>query len=249
MAHLESAACTAPRPAAVRDRHWACGPRGRFASRARARVTPRRTSPPPARRPGPVGRPRPHAPQPAGGGPPATLRFDAAQDDTLTLEPGQAATGRGGRGRAGPGRDPLAGPQRARAAGHAGALRRLHPHVGQPRARVHTGRATRRRGWPGRCRCRPPSGEADRARRPDRRRAAPRGLCGRRRHRRGPRARRDRPDREGAAGARAASACGRCAARPGLSNCAEASGSVIYVERVDPDGDGDAHFVLRRPTR
>jgi hypothetical protein len=30
----------------------------------------------------------------------------------------------------------------------------------------------------------------------------------------------------------------------GLSNCAEASGRIIYVERVDPDGDGDAHFVL-----
>jgi len=35
-------------------------------------------------------------------------------------------------------------------------------------------------------------------------------------------------------------ACG-----PGaLPNCAAASGKVIYVERVDPDGDGDAHFVL-----
>ena len=31
------------------------------------------------------------APQPAGGGAETTLRFDAAQDDTLTLEPGQAA--------------------------------------------------------------------------------------------------------------------------------------------------------------
>lgn len=28
-----------------------------------------------------------------------------------------------------------------------------------------------------------------------------------------------------------------------LSNCVVASGRVIYVERVDPDGDGDAHFV------
>jgi hypothetical protein len=27
-------------------------------------------------------------------------------------------------------------------------------------------------------------------------------------------------------------------------NCAAASGKVLYVERVDPDGDGDAHFVL-----
>jgi hypothetical protein len=28
------------------------------------------------------------------------------------------------------------------------------------------------------------------------------------------------------------------------ANCAAARGSVIYVEAVDPDGDGDAHFVL-----
>lgn len=27
-------------------------------------------------------------------------------------------------------------------------------------------------------------------------------------------------------------------------NCERASGRIIYVERVDPDGDGDAHFVL-----
>ena len=31
---------------------------------------------------------------------------------------------------------------------------------------------------------------------------------------------------------------------PGLSNCREATGRILYVERVDPDGDGDAHFVL-----
>jgi hypothetical protein len=30
----------------------------------------------------------------------------------------------------------------------------------------------------------------------------------------------------------------------GLSNCRESSGVIVYVERVDPDGDGDAHFVL-----
>lgn len=28
------------------------------------------------------------------------------------------------------------------------------------------------------------------------------------------------------------------------TNCEVASGTVLYVERVDPDGDGDAHFVL-----
>jgi hypothetical protein len=31
---------------------------------------------------------------------------------------------------------------------------------------------------------------------------------------------------------------------PDLSNCSTASGRIVYVERVDPDGDGDAHFVL-----
>ena len=30
----------------------------------------------------------------------------------------------------------------------------------------------------------------------------------------------------------------------GVSGCRSASGTIIYVERVDPDGDGDAHFVL-----
>ena len=31
---------------------------------------------------------------------------------------------------------------------------------------------------------------------------------------------------------------------PELENCRSASGRIVYVERVDPDGDGDAHFVL-----
>ncbi|MEX1219081.1 MAG: hypothetical protein WEB05_01665 [Solirubrobacterales bacterium] len=30
---------------------------------------------------------------------------------------------------------------------------------------------------------------------------------------------------------------------PDLSNCVVASGRVIYVEAVDPDGDGDAHLI------
>ena len=34
----------------------------------------------------------------------------------------------------------------------------------------------------------------------------------------------------------------RC--RASESGCRTASGRIIYVERVDPDGDGDAHFVL-----
>jgi hypothetical protein len=29
-----------------------------------------------------------------------------------------------------------------------------------------------------------------------------------------------------------------------MSTCRTASGRIVYVERVDPDGDGDAHFVL-----
>jgi hypothetical protein len=31
---------------------------------------------------------------------------------------------------------------------------------------------------------------------------------------------------------------------PALARCRSASGRIVYVERVDPDGDGDAHFVL-----
>jgi hypothetical protein len=34
----------------------------------------------------------------------------------------------------------------------------------------------------------------------------------------------------------------RCPA--GLPACRSASGRIVYVERVDPDGDGDAHFVI-----
>src|SRR3954452_11565958 len=30
----------------------------------------------------------------------------------------------------------------------------------------------------------------------------------------------------------------------GTPRCRSATGSVLYVEAVDPDGDGDAHFVL-----
>ena len=30
----------------------------------------------------------------------------------------------------------------------------------------------------------------------------------------------------------------------GATNCSAARGTIIYVEAVDPDGDGDAHFVL-----
>jgi hypothetical protein len=34
----------------------------------------------------------------------------------------------------------------------------------------------------------------------------------------------------------------RCPAE--ATNCAAATGQIVYVEAVDPDGDGDAHFVL-----
>lgn len=34
----------------------------------------------------------------------------------------------------------------------------------------------------------------------------------------------------------------RCPAE--LANCRSASGRIVYVEALDPDGDGDAHFVL-----
>jgi hypothetical protein len=34
---------------------------------------------------------------------------------------------------------------------------------------------------------------------------------------------------------------------PGHPACRETVGRIVYVERVDPDGDGDAHFVIRDP--
>ena len=30
----------------------------------------------------------------------------------------------------------------------------------------------------------------------------------------------------------------------GQANCEEASGTIVALERVDPDGDGDAHFIV-----
>jgi hypothetical protein len=36
----------------------------------------------------------------------------------------------------------------------------------------------------------------------------------------------------------------RAACPAGLARCRTASGRILYVERVDADGDGDAHFVL-----
>jgi hypothetical protein len=34
---------------------------------------------------------------------------------------------------------------------------------------------------------------------------------------------------------------------PGLPGCRTTKGRIGYVERVDPDGDGDAHFVIADP--
>jgi hypothetical protein len=34
---------------------------------------------------------------------------------------------------------------------------------------------------------------------------------------------------------------------PGLTGCRTTEGRIVYVERVDPDGDGDAHFVVADP--
>jgi hypothetical protein len=33
----------------------------------------------------------------------------------------------------------------------------------------------------------------------------------------------------------------------GLPSCRSGKGRIVYVERVDPDGDGDAHFVIADP--
>jgi hypothetical protein len=34
---------------------------------------------------------------------------------------------------------------------------------------------------------------------------------------------------------------------PELPSCRRAKGRIVFVERVDPDGDGDAHFVILDP--
>ena len=53
-----------------------------------------------------------------------------------------------------------------------------------------------------------------------------------------PGARADRPGSQSPPGAPAA----QCPA--GVAGCRVVSGRIVYVEAVDPDGDGDAHFVL-----
>jgi hypothetical protein len=55
-----------------------------------------------------------------------------------------------------------------------------------------------------------------------------------------------RPDRApDPAGADRGSAPPRCP--PDAVNCAVATGTVLTLERVDPDGDGDAHLILLSP--
>ena len=52
---------------------------------------------------------------------------------------------------------------------------------------------------------------------------------------------RDRAD----AGGREAPEAEPARCPPALAGCRTAEGVIIFVEKVDPDGDGDAHFVLR----
>jgi hypothetical protein len=47
------------------------------------------------------------------------------------------------------------------------------------------------------------------------------------------------PDREQPADSVTPSSC-----PPGHPSCRSTEGRIVYVERVDPDGDGDAHFVV-----
>jgi hypothetical protein len=51
-----------------------------------------------------------------------------------------------------------------------------------------------------------------------------------------------RSERPGPADASPSPLTARCP--PGLPGCRVAAGRIAYVEAVDPDGDGDAHFVL-----
>jgi hypothetical protein len=55
----------------------------------------------------------------------------------------------------------------------------------------------------------------------------------------------DSPARPAPGSAAEAVAPARC--QPGRPSCRSAEGRIVYVERVDPDGDGDAHFVIADP--
>jgi hypothetical protein len=49
------------------------------------------------------------------------------------------------------------------------------------------------------------------------------------------------------AGERAAETVAPSHCPAGLPDCRTTEGRIVYVERVDPDGDGDAHFVIADP--
>lgn len=56
---------------------------------------------------------------------------------------------------------------------------------------------------------------------------------------------RERPAEPPAVEERRVAPLRRAACAPASARCRAASGRILFVERVDPDGDGDAHFVLR----
>jgi hypothetical protein len=55
------------------------------------------------------------------------------------------------------------------------------------------------------------------------------------------------PDARGADAAPASERLRPSRCPPGLPACRTTEGRIAYVERVDPDGDGDAHFVVVDP--
>ena len=55
----------------------------------------------------------------------------------------------------------------------------------------------------------------------------------------------DRPSPQAGEGPPAELRAAHCP--PGLSDCRTTEGRIVYVERVDPDGDGDAHLVVSDP--
>ena len=153
---------------------------------------------------------------------------------------GSGHDGAGGGGRAGPGRDSRPGPERHRAS----------------RSRPRDSRSSAPSPAPTRC-CSPPrrpTSPTRSARSP----SSPRtGDPGRGAARRGApawwpvaaatrpapsRPSRHRPPERPRAQSPVPLEPARCPAE--LPDCRTASGRIIYVERVDPDGDGDAHFVL-----
>jgi hypothetical protein len=62
-----------------------------------------------------------------------------------------------------------------------------------------------------------------------------------------PQAKAEPTSRSQAKGKRAANAVPASHCRPDLPSCRTVEGWVTYVEAVDPDGDGDAHFVVIDP--